>query len=131
MLPFLYSQTPSLCQTGRHNFYWYDMTTCVSSLHSALLVNGRKEILKVVSKSVPIAEPIGGADIMDKDQSSPRPIVVAAEYLKTKNELELKQVEREENAAKDLDAVGRALSGDLSGFKELVQRYEKRVYNIR
>jgi RNA polymerase sigma-70 factor (ECF subfamily) len=104
------------------------MTVCVSSLRSALLVNGRKESFNVVSKSMSNAAPAGGA--ISRDSNDTRTLLKDPAHLKRKNELETQQLEREQNAAKDLDAVGRALAGDMSGFQELVQRYEKRVYNV-
>ena len=104
------------------------MTTCVSSLRSNIFMNGSKEILKAVSKPVSNAVPTGGAIVIEKDET--RNLLLSEPQLNRRKHLELQQAERQDNAKKDLEAVNRALAGDLSGFKELVQRYEKRVYSV-
>ena len=104
------------------------MTTCVSSLRSVILLNGSKEIFNVVPKSVSNAAPNTGAETRDKDGL--RTLLTDSAHLKREKELELARVEREGNAQKDLASIALALAGDLSGYKELVERYEKRVFSI-
>jgi len=81
-----------------------------------------------VSKSLSNAAAASGMETLDKVES--RTVLTSASQLKRARELELQQAEREENSAKDLAAVARALAGDITGYQELVQRYEKRVYGV-
>jgi RNA polymerase sigma-70 factor (ECF subfamily) len=92
--------------------------------NSVSLPRRKGEILHIVTKTVSHAAETTG---LKRSADPVRPVVGAS---KRKVELDLQQRAREEASAKDSDAIERALSGDISGFKELVERYEKRVYNV-
>ena len=93
-----------------------------------------KENFSQVSKSVSNAATSTGfttpqVDSRHESESSTKSLTPSL-LIKNKKQSELDEKLKAEAAAKDVRAIEKVLSGDVSGFKELVERYEKRVYNV-